>query len=130
MLGIVDERAHSIDARLPEGPTTIVKLASTMDTLVTSPAVLTQYVGYEDSDCLNGAVLRVQDGYRFVEHLPSHHAILATGDLVRRLEVAAQVLELGGREDLDPAGVDRHAERANIAALASSARSAVSASGA
>src|SRR4051812_12284944 len=94
VLEIVDERAHAIDARLPEGPTTIVKLASTMDTLVTSPAVLTGYVQYEDSDCLNGGVLRVQDGYRFVEHLPSHHAILATGDLSRRLDVAAQVLGL------------------------------------
>ena len=50
---------------------------------------------YENSDCLNGGVLRVEDGYRFVENLPSHHAIFATGDLSRRLEVMAQVLGLG-----------------------------------
>ena len=94
VLEIVDPRAHAIDARLPEGPTTIVKLASTMDTLVTSPAILTGYVQYEDSDCLNGGVLRVQDGYRFVERLPSLHAIFATGDLRRRLDVVGQVLGL------------------------------------
>ena len=94
VLEIVDENAHAIDARYPEGPTTIVKLASTLDTLVTSRSMLTGYIQYEDSDCLNGAVLRVEDGHRFVEHLPSHHVILATGDLSRRLEVMAQVLGL------------------------------------
>ena len=95
VLEIVDPNAHAIDARLPEGPTTLVKLASTMDALVTSRALLSHYVQYVDSDCRNGAVLRVEDGYRFVENLPSHHAILATGDLIRRLEVVAQVLGLG-----------------------------------
>ena len=94
VLRIVDERAHAIDATFAEGPTTIVKLASRMDTLVTSPAILSHYVQYVDSDCRNGAVLRVQDGYRFVENLPSHHAILATGELTRRLDVVAQVLGL------------------------------------
>jgi hypothetical protein len=94
VLEIVDANAHAIDARFAEGPTTIVKLASTMDTLVTSRSVLTGYVQYEDSDCVNGAVLRVEDGYRFVEQLPSHHVILATGELTRRLDVVAQVLDL------------------------------------
>ena len=50
---------------------------------------------YENSDCLNGAVLRVPDGYRYVEALPSHHAVLATGDLRRRLELVSPVLGLG-----------------------------------
>lgn len=57
-------------------------------------AVLSTYVQYENSDCLNGAVLRVEDGYRFVEGLPSHHAILATGDLRRRVELMAGVMGL------------------------------------
>jgi hypothetical protein len=94
VLEIVDGNANAIDARFAEGPTTIVKLASTMDTLVTSRSVMTGYVQYEDSDCLNGGVLRVEDGYRFVEHLPSHHVILATGELTRRLDVVSQVLDL------------------------------------
>jgi hypothetical protein len=94
VLAIVDDNAHAIDALLPEGPTMLAKLAGTMDTLVTSQATLTQYVQYADSDCLNGAVVRVRDGYRFVENLPSHHSILASGDLERRLDVVAKVLGL------------------------------------
>jgi len=94
VLEIVDPNANVIDARFAEGATTIVKIASDMQTLTVAPAVLTGYHQYQNSDCLNGAVLRVEDGYRFVEKLPSHHAILATGDLVRRLEVMSSVLGL------------------------------------
>ena len=94
VLEIVDENAHALDARIAEGDTTVVKLTSTMDSLVVTPAVLTGYTQYENSDCLNGAVLRVEDGYRFVESLPSHHAVLATGDISRRLEVVSGVLGL------------------------------------
>jgi hypothetical protein len=94
VLKIVDENAHAIDARLPVGPTTIVKIASDMRTLAVTPSVLTDYVQYKNSDCLNGGVLQVEDGYRFVERLPSHHAILATGNLTRRIEVMASVLNL------------------------------------
>lgn len=94
VLEIVDDDAHAIDALLPEGPTTLVKLTSTAETLVVTRAELTGYAQYEDSDCLNGAVLRVPDGRRFVERLPSHHSILASGELWRRLELVGQVLGL------------------------------------
>ena len=94
VLQIVNPDAHAIDARLPEGPVTLVKVASDMDTLAVAPAALTKYVQYEGSDCRNGAVLRVQDGHRFVEHLPSHHAVIAPGDLGRRLELMASVTRL------------------------------------
>ena len=95
VLEIVDENAHVLDARFPEGEITIVKITSTMDSLVIAPAVLSEYAQFENSDCLNGAVLRVEDGYRFVENLPSHHAVLAVGDLTRRLEVVSPLLGLG-----------------------------------
>ena len=65
-----------------------------MTSLAVAPAQLPRYEQYERSDCLNGAVLRVEDGYRFVENLPSHHAVLAVGDLTRRLEVVAPLLGL------------------------------------
>ena len=94
VLEIVDPNANAIDARIAEGATTILKLSSTMDTLTVTPAVLTRYTQYENSDCLNGAVLRVPDGYRFVENLPSHHAVLATSDIIRRLELVSGVLGL------------------------------------
>lgn len=94
VLAIVDENAHAIDARIPEGAITLVKLTNTIDSITVTPAELTGFVQYEDSDCLNGAVLRVADGYGLVERLPSHHMILAQGDLTRRLDVIAPVLEL------------------------------------
>ena len=94
VLEIVDPNAHALDARFPTGDITIVKIASTMRSLTVAPATLPRYEQYERSDCLNGAVLRVEDGYRFVENLPSHHAVLAVGDLVRRLEVVTPLLGL------------------------------------
>jgi hypothetical protein len=95
VLEIVDPNAHVIDGRLPEGQMTIVKIASTMDRLVVTPAELTTYQQYANSDCLNGAVLRIEDGYRYAEGLPSHHAVIAVSDIVRRLEVVAPVLAVG-----------------------------------
>lgn len=94
VLEIVNPKANAIDARIAEGATTILKLTSTLDTMVVAPATLTGYTQYENSDCLNGALLRVDNGYRFVENLPSHHAILATGDLVRRLDAIAGIFGL------------------------------------
>lgn len=94
VLEIVDPLAHMIDGRIPEGDLTVVKITSTMDSFVVTPAVLTNYEQYENSDCLNGAVLRVEDGYRFEEHLASHHAVLAVGDIQRRLELIGPVLDL------------------------------------
>jgi hypothetical protein len=92
VLEIVNERSNAIDARFPEGDLTIVKIRSTMDSFAVTPALLTTYAQYENSDCLNGAVLRVEDGYRYVEGLPSHHAVLAVGDISRRLDVVGQTL--------------------------------------
>ena len=94
VLEIVDEDAHVLDARIPEGDITIVKITSTMDGLTVTPAKLTNYEQYENSDCLNGAVLRVEDGYRFEENLASHHAVMAVGDIGRRLDVIGPVLNL------------------------------------
>ncbi len=91
VLEIVDPDANAIDARFPTGPVTIVKLSSDMRTLSVTPAELTGYQQYADSDCLNGAVLRVADGYAFVESTPSHHVVLAVGDVARRIQLAAEV---------------------------------------
>jgi hypothetical protein len=94
VLQIVNSSAHAIDARLAEGPVTLVKITSDMHTLAVEPAVLSRYVQYENSDCLNGGVLRVEDGHRFVEQLPSHHAVLAPGDLRHRVDLMASVMGL------------------------------------
>ncbi|MEV0291607.1 hypothetical protein AB0H36_46405 [Kribbella sp. NPDC050820] len=89
VLEIVDPLGNAIDARFPTGPVTIVKISSDMRQLTATPAELTGYEQYENSDCLNGAVLRVANGYEFVESTPSHHVVLAVGDLSRRLDLLA-----------------------------------------
>lgn len=94
VLEIVDDNAHAIDARFPEGPTTMVKIASDMQTLTVTPAKLTEYVQYPGTDCRNGGVLRIEDGHRFVESLPSHHTIVAPGNLTHRIELMANVMGL------------------------------------
>lgn len=94
VLEIVNPDANAIDARFPEGDVTIVKIRSTMDAFTVTPAVLSEYAQYRNSDCLNGAVLRVADGHRFVEGLASHHAVIATGDITRRMDVLGQTLGL------------------------------------
>jgi hypothetical protein len=94
VLGIVNGKANMIDAEFAASAATLVKITSTMDALAITPAQLVRYEQYENSDCLNGGVLRVGDGERFVENLPSHHYIVAQGAIERRLDLACQVLGL------------------------------------
>lgn len=111
VLEIVDPEANAIDARFPTGPVTIVKLGSDLRTLTVTPAELTGYQQYPGSDCLNGAILRVADGYGFVESTPSHHVVLVVGDVVRRLQLAAQVwgLDVRTAPPVPPLPVERQA---------------------
>lgn len=79
VLAIVDDNATAIDARLPEGEMTLLKLEPPFDTLSVVEGQLEGYAGFPGSDCLNGAVLRVPDGHRLMQELASHHYILAHG---------------------------------------------------
>ena len=94
VLAIVDDSATAIDARLPEGPITMAKLLPTFQTLVATAAELTGYVGYPGSDCLNGGVIRVRDGRRMMERLPSHHALVMVGDHTADLRMIGNVFGL------------------------------------
>jgi hypothetical protein len=94
VLAIVDDNATAIDARLPEGPITMAKLLPTFETLVATAAELTGYVGYPGSDCLNGGVIRVRDGRRMMERLPSHHALVMVGDHTADLRMIGNVFGL------------------------------------
>jgi L-fucose isomerase-like protein len=78
-LAIVDANATAIDARLPEGDITLAKLHPRLDRLTVAEGSLEGYAQYPDSDCKNGAVLRVRDGHRLMEKLVSHHYLLMTG---------------------------------------------------
>lgn len=94
VLEIVNENANAIDAEMATGDITLVKIASTMDSLTVTPAQLDGYEQYENSDCLNGGVLKVGNGPRFVENLASHHYVLAQGALSHRIDNVADLLGL------------------------------------
>ena len=94
VLGIVNDNATAIDARLPEGPMTLVKLEPDFQSLSVVEGSLEGYAQFPGSDCLNGAVLRVPDGHRLMGELASHHSILAMGHLRNDLELVAAVFGL------------------------------------
>jgi hypothetical protein len=94
VLAIVDQNATAIDARLPVGDLTLVKLDSTLRTLVAAEGELTGYAGYPGSDCLNGALIRVPDGHALMKRLPSHHSLLTVGHDRPGLELLGQAFGL------------------------------------
>jgi hypothetical protein len=94
VLAIVDQNATAIDARLPVGDLTLVKLDSTLRTLVAAEGELTGYAGYPGSDCLNGALIRVPDGRALMARLPSHHSLLTVGHDRAGLELLGRVFGL------------------------------------
>jgi len=94
VLAIVDNEAHALDARLPDGDVTLVKLAPPFDTLSVVEGKLEGYAQFKNSDCLNGAVLRVPDGNRLVKELASHHYIVTTGKNLSALENVAQIFDM------------------------------------
>ncbi len=94
VLAIVDENAHAIDARLAEGEITLIKLMPPFDSISVVEGTLEFYAQYENSDCLNGAVVRVPNGPRMIKELASHHYILTSGRNLPDLEGVAQVFGL------------------------------------
>jgi hypothetical protein len=94
VLAIVDDNATAIDARLPLGDITLAKLAPTFETMTVMEGSLEGYAQYPGSDCLNGAVLRVRDGHRMMNGLPSHHSLLMTGHHRTDIEMLSGVFGL------------------------------------
>ncbi|WP_420645057.1 hypothetical protein [Candidatus Leptofilum sp.] len=94
VLAIVDDNATAIDARLPEGNMTLAKLHATMNKLSITEGELTGYSQYADSDCLNGAVLRVPNGRRLVNTLSSHHYLLMSGHHLADIEMVLQLFDI------------------------------------
>jgi len=92
VLGIVDEDASAIDARIPLGPVTLAKLHPSMTQITVAEGELTGYAQNPGSDCLNGGVVRVRNGRKMMEKLSSHHYLLLTGHHMYRLASVAAVL--------------------------------------
>jgi hypothetical protein len=91
VLAIVDDNAIALDARLPEGPITLAKLHPTLRTMSVIEGEIEKYTQYEDSDCLNGAVIRVSDGHQLVSYLTSHHYLILTGHRLPEIRQIAKV---------------------------------------
>jgi hypothetical protein len=94
VLAIVDENASAIDARLPEGKITLVKLMPPFDRWSIVEGELPKYAQFKDSHCLNGAVMRVPNGKRLVADLVSHHYIVTTGHNRDDLASISKVFDL------------------------------------
>ena len=94
VLAIVDDDANAIDARMAEGPVSLVKLSPSLGTLQVVEAELTGYAQYPGSDCLNGGVIRVPDGRKLIENLNSHHAILMAGHHASELRMIGKLFDL------------------------------------
>lgn len=94
VLAIVDENSHAIDARFDEGPVTLVKLTPPFDKWSVIEGTLHKYAQFENSDCLNGAVIEVPNGPKMVDELVSHHYIVSTGHNLNALSLVSQVFHL------------------------------------
>ncbi len=64
------------------------------DSISVVEGTLEFYDQYENSDRLNGAVVRVPNGPRMLKELASHHYILTSGRNLPDLEGVAQVFGL------------------------------------
>lgn len=94
VLGIVDENATAIDARLPVGDVTLAKIHSDFTRMTVAEGELEGYAGYPGSDCRNGGIVRVPDGHRLMTRLSSHHYLFMTGHQRADLEIIAPVFGL------------------------------------
>lgn len=95
VLDIVDDNAIAMDARLPEGDLTISKLDPTLSEFMIIEGKLEKYVQYPASNCRNGALVRVPDGYRMMELFNSHHNCFMVGKQKEGLKNMAKVFGLG-----------------------------------
>lgn len=94
VLAIVDENASAIDARMAEGNITLIKLMPPFDKLSVIEGTIPFYAQFENSDCRNGAVIKVPNGPRLVEELASHHYILTNGHNLNSLRMLSKVFGL------------------------------------
>jgi hypothetical protein len=94
VLAIVNDNATAIDARMAEGEMTLVKLVPPFDKLSVIEGQITKYAQFTNSDCLNGAVLKVPNGKRMMNELASHHYILTNGHNLSDLDMLAKVFDM------------------------------------
>ena len=93
VLAMVNENAHVLDATMPTGPITLVKFQPYLQKISLSEAELTGYIQYENSDCLNGGIIKVKDGQNFVDKVVSHHYIVMAGHQKAAMKLIANIFD-------------------------------------
>lgn len=91
---LVGENSTAVDAEIEKGPLTLCKLHSTFEEIFVEKAILEDFVQYPGSDCRNGGLIRVDDGYQLMERIVSHHVIVLTGKRSNQLKAVAQIFDL------------------------------------
>ena len=94
VLAIVDDNAHALDARMAAGPSTMAKIGPTLKDIQVIEGDIKGYVQYSDSDCLNGAVMKVRNGHQLVNNIFSHHLLLMTGHQAKDIDLISKVFGL------------------------------------
>ena len=94
VLEIVEKNATAIDARLPKGNVTLVKLHPKLNKLMVVEGKLEGYVQYPKSDCRNGAIIKIKNGYKLMNKFYSHHNCIMVGHKSIEIENLANVLDL------------------------------------
>lgn len=93
VLAMVDDNATVIDARMPTGPITLVKIQPYLNRISIAEADLTGYIQYENSDCLNGGIIRVKDGRNFVDNVSSHHYVVVAGHQKSAFKLISRIFD-------------------------------------
>ncbi len=94
VLEIVDKNATVIDARLPLGKILMTKLHPDLNELMVVKGELEKYVQYPGSDCRNGGLIKVEDGYRLMDLFYSHHNCIVVGDRSEDLKYMSKVFDI------------------------------------
>jgi len=94
VLKIVDKDATVIDAKLPLGKVLITKLHPNLNELMVFKGSLENYVQYPGSDCRNGGLVKVKDGYRLMDLFYSHHNCIMVGDKSEDLKYMSKVFDI------------------------------------
>jgi hypothetical protein len=95
VLGIVNDNAHMMDARLTEGPMTLAKLHPELKSIQMIEGEIEGYAQYPGSDCRNGAMLRVRDGRALMGSFFSHHYCLVSGRRKTEIDLLARAMDIG-----------------------------------
>ena len=91
---LVGKNSVVVDAEIEHGDIVLCKLHSTFDKILLEKAVLEDFVQYPGSDCRNGGLIRLADGYKFMEKNYSHHVVVLSGKMSNQLKAVAQILDV------------------------------------